>query len=190
MQNGLLEGFNLPFDILRSPVGLGKLRLGEKALRDKFISRYQFFPNVTGILVSDTEDLLFPIIDDIPCLLKEAAFSMESLTPLFGGNIPSDIGQTYNKPTYFRTPYKIEGEIYALYSTLKDKNESATILDCGAGEGRLLEVFLKNCENIYGIEYERAACAEFYRKTNVPRIFQADGCQLPYRNNSFDFVFL
>jgi ubiquinone/menaquinone biosynthesis C-methylase UbiE len=65
-------------------------------------------------------------------------------------------------------------------------NPGTTLLEVGCGTGGLLKGFSQITKNISGVDINFPAAAETHSKGLD--VVQASGFQLPFRNNSFDYV--
>jgi SAM-dependent methyltransferase len=73
----------------------------------------------------------------------------------------------------------------------RDILEGKTVLDAGCGAGRFAEIALSLGARVYAIDYSSAvdACAKNLDLYHNLRVIQADIYNLPFREESFDFVY-
>tara|TARA_Y100000310_G_C20664975_1_gene806982 strand:+ start:1055 stop:1702 length:648 start_codon:yes stop_codon:yes gene_type:complete len=71
---------------------------------------------------------------------------------------------------------------------LENIEEGSSVLEVGCGNGRSLKVLLKRTKNITGIDHDQTAVD--HAKENMPeaKFEKADAVDLPFDDNSFDYV--
>jgi ubiquinone/menaquinone biosynthesis C-methylase UbiE len=80
-------------------------------------------------------------------------------------------------------------------AVLKSLADSPRLLDLGAGSGRIGSAFVAAGDDYVGLDLSSAMLREFVRHAvgegaPLPRLLQADGEQLPFRDSVFDAVLL
>lgn len=88
---------------------------------------------------------------------------------------------------YYQRLYSQLGIIKDLGYTLQ---EDAVVLDLGCGNGNLVNAYRKNGYQAYGCDFDfRSDVAESFQDTGIIRKIRADIYQLPFEDNTFDFIY-
>ena len=151
-------------DFLRSPTNGSELSVDENGLFDKQGNRFDIKDDiprfVEKINYADSFGYQWNIFDKV----QLDRFSSHDLT---------------SKRFYKNTRWDD--------ASLKGKN----LLEVGSGAGRFTEVLLKTGVNLFTIDYSNAVEANWKNNKQNKEFFiaQADIYNLPFRKNSFDYVF-
>jgi SAM-dependent methyltransferase len=151
-------------DFLRSPTNGSELSVDENGLVDKQGNRFDIKDDiprfVEKINYADSFGYQWNIFDKV----QLDRFSSHDLT-----------SKRFYKNTRWDDP------------SLKGKN----LLEVGSGAGRFTEVLLKTGVNLFTIDYSNAVEANWKNNKQNKEFFiaQADIYNLPFRKNSFDYVF-
>lgn len=92
----------------------------------------------------------------------------------------------YNKK-YFRDRDYLDIRMAETVKMLMTKNHLKKVLDVGCGTGRFVEFLNKNGFEAFGVDKSSDAI-NWSRKITKKRVFKASAVNLPFKNNSFDFV--
>jgi SAM-dependent methyltransferase len=138
---------------------------------------------INGYLINEDGSCKYPIIDKIPRFVPDS-------------NYANNFGFQWNKfrqtqlDSYSET--SISGDRF-WSSTLWSKNELAGkwVLDCGCGSGRFAEIALNAGAYVVALDYSNAVDACYLNLKGHPNLYlmQGDIYELPFKPNSFDFVY-
>ena len=158
-------------------------------MKDKFINflrnpknRQLDFTIVDNFLI-DSSGNKFPIINDIPRFVEQDNYS-------------KSFGFQWNK--FKKTQFDIKGHFNIsedrFYNNTRWRNidlAGKKILEVGSGAGRFTEVILRTEAELFSVDYSNAVDANWQSNKEKKEFFiaQASIYELPFKENSFDFVF-
>ncbi len=87
-------------------------------------------------------------------------------------------------------PAGVPEQIRAAVLGLTDDGGRPTVLDLGAGTGRIGAPFVAAGDDYTGVDLSIGMLHEFLRHGGAPRLAQCDGEALPFRDGAFDVVLL
>jgi SAM-dependent methyltransferase len=175
-------------------------RSGEKANRCRFWCAYHG-ASPDGVPLTDCErcawqwivsgelkggNSSYPIIDGIPRLLPD-----EPLRQSPGAATQESFGYEWEHFDALLPDYEQEVQNY-FHIVPENKLEDAMILDAGCGMGRWAHyVCRKPIRRLYALDFSRSIdrSARTLANMNVAHCIQADVCRLPFRPQTFDFVY-
>ena len=85
-------------------------------------------------------------------------------------------------------PSGVPERIRSAIHTASRITATARVLDVGAGTGRIGRAFIEAGDFYIGVDTSLAMLQEFRAGSNRGFLAQADGCQLPFREGTFDIV--
>jgi len=131
-------------------------------------------------------DSSYPIVDGIPRLLPDAPLRESP-----GAATQESFGYEWEHFDALLPDYEQEVQNY-FYVVPEDKLNDAVILDAGCGMGRWAHyVCRKSIRRLYALDFSRAIdrAARTLADMSAAHCIQADICRLPFRPQTFDFVY-
>jgi ubiquinone/menaquinone biosynthesis C-methylase UbiE len=93
-------------------------------------------------------------------------------------------------PSFDRDRALPQGVAEAIRDAVRDVAGTGRMLDLGAGTGRIGWPFVAAGDDYVGVDLSFGMLREFGRRAGAPRLVQADGHRLPFRDATFDVVML
>jgi len=70
------------------------------------------------------------------------------------------------------------------------EKQHSTILDVGSGDGYITNLLRQNEHNVFSLEMSQIRIQRHFRRLGKEKLIQGNACYLPFKDNSFDYVYI